>query len=79
MESLPKMTQAELNQRITKGKYVLFFTADWCPDCNFIKPAMPSIEADFVDYTFMTLRLILELWEFLVLWFMKTAKKLVGL
>ena len=53
MESLPKMTQAELNQRITKGKYVLFFTADWCPDCNFIKPAMPSIEADFVDYTFI--------------------------
>ncbi|WP_295728682.1 thioredoxin family protein [uncultured Limosilactobacillus sp.] len=53
MERLPKMTQDELNQRIASGNYVLFFTADWCPDCNFIKPAMPVIEQDFTDYTFL--------------------------
>ncbi|HJA47135.1 MAG TPA: thioredoxin family protein [Candidatus Limosilactobacillus excrementigallinarum] len=53
MERLPKMTQDELNQRVADGNYVLFFTADWCPDCNFIKPAMPEIEKDFNDYTFL--------------------------
>lgn len=53
MEQLKKMDQAQLQERIKNGKYVLFFTADWCPDCNFIKPAMPEIEADFADWTFL--------------------------
>lgn len=53
MEKLDQMTQDELNQKIASGKYVLFFTADWCPDCNFIKPAMPEIEKDFSDYHFL--------------------------
>lgn len=53
MEKLDRMTQDELNQKIANGKYVLFFTADWCPDCNFIKPAMPEIEKDFSDYHFL--------------------------
>lgn len=53
MEQLKKMDQAQLQERIKNGKYVLFFTADWCPDCNFIKPAMPEIEADFSDWTFL--------------------------
>ncbi|KRN24919.1 thioredoxin family protein [Lacticaseibacillus camelliae] len=35
------------------GKQMLFFTAGWCPDCAFIKPAMPEIEQDFADYTFI--------------------------
>lgn len=35
------------------GKQMLFFTAGWCPDCAFIKPAMPEIEADYPDYTFI--------------------------
>lgn len=29
------------------------FTAGWCPDCAFIKPAMPEIERDFADYQFI--------------------------
>lgn len=53
MERLPKMTQDELEHKIAHGNYVLFFTADWCPDCNFIKPAMPEIEKDFPNYTFL--------------------------
>lgn len=36
-----------------EGKTVLFFTADWCPDCQFIYPAMPEIEAAFPEMTFV--------------------------
>lgn len=35
------------------GKQMLFFSADWCPDCRFIKPAMPEIEAEYADYNFI--------------------------
>lgn len=49
MEKLPVMRENELLQRVQDGRYVLFFTADWCPDCQAIKPAMPAIEQDFSD------------------------------
>ncbi len=32
---------------------LLFFTADWCPDCQFIYPVMPEIEALHPDMTFV--------------------------
>ena len=38
---------------VENGKNVFFFTADWCGDCNFIKPMMPEIEAEFPDYQFV--------------------------
>ncbi|KRK49208.1 thioredoxin family protein [Secundilactobacillus kimchicus] len=53
MEALPKMTIDELKDRIKDGKYMLFFSATWCPDCAFIKPAMPEIEAEYPDYQFL--------------------------
>ncbi|MBT9672752.1 thioredoxin [Secundilactobacillus kimchicus] len=53
MEALPKMTIDELKDRIKNGKYMLFFSATWCPDCAFIKPAMPEIEAEYPDYQFL--------------------------
>lgn len=44
----------ELAQIIEKPeKIVLFFTADWCPDCQFIYPVMPEIEAENTDFTFV--------------------------
>lgn len=52
MKRLPKLKEDQLIETIGNGKVVLFFTADWCPDCRFIKPAMPEIEQDFSDYTF---------------------------
>lgn len=36
-----------------KETCVLFFTADWCPDCQFIYPAMPEIEATFPEWNFV--------------------------
>lgn len=53
MKKLPEMQENELLTKIANGKYVLFFDADWCPDCHFIKPAMPAIEKDFPEYTFI--------------------------
>lgn len=54
MEKLAKMDKKTLEEQLQDGKYVLFFTADWCPDCRFIKPAMPEIEAEFSQYKFLT-------------------------
>ena len=51
MEALPKVNAEQL-QKYLKGQVVLMFTADWCPDCQFIKPAMPEVEKDFADFKF---------------------------
>ncbi|MEY8737607.1 thioredoxin family protein [Lactobacillus sp. AN1001] len=53
MEKLAKMDKKALEEKLSTGKYVLFFTADWCPDCRFIKPAMPEIEAEFSQFEFI--------------------------
>ena len=53
MEQLAKMNKQELEEKLAEGKYVLFLTADWCPDCRFIKPAMPEIEEEFSDFNFI--------------------------
>lgn len=36
-----------------EGKFVFYFTADWCGDCRFIQPHMPSIEAANPSFTFI--------------------------
>lgn len=53
MEKLPKVDKETLLTQIADGKYMLFFSADWCPDCNFIKPRMPEIEAEYPEYKFL--------------------------
>lgn len=52
MMLVPKSLE-ELAVPIESGKTILFFTADWCGDCVYIKPAMPEIEAAFPEYTFV--------------------------
>ncbi|MBX6947309.1 thioredoxin family protein [Levilactobacillus brevis] len=53
MEQLPKMSANELTDVVKSGKTMLFFSATWCPDCAFIKPAMPEIEAEYPDFKFV--------------------------
>lgn len=33
-----------------EDKLVLFFTADWCPDCQFIYPIMPEKNINMVSF-----------------------------
>ncbi|MGT2888561.1 thioredoxin family protein [Streptococcus didelphis] len=50
---IPKSYE-ELAEVIDKEqKVLLFFTADWCPDCQSIYPVMPEIEAENPDLTFV--------------------------
>ncbi|WP_409021783.1 thioredoxin family protein [Dellaglioa sp. P0083] len=54
MESIKKdTTVSELMDKIKDGKYILFFSATWCPDCAFIKPEMANIESEYSEYTFL--------------------------
>ncbi|WP_203648712.1 thioredoxin family protein [Secundilactobacillus yichangensis] len=54
MEKLPKMTKDQMLEKIKDGRYMLFFSATWCPDCAFIKPSMPAIEAEYPDFKFIS-------------------------
>ncbi|GMB07300.1 thioredoxin [Thermolongibacillus altinsuensis] len=45
-------TIEQYNEVIQNGKVIMMFTADWCPDCQVLKPVLPEIEAEFSDYQF---------------------------
>ncbi|MFR6420087.1 MAG: thioredoxin family protein [Streptococcus salivarius] len=50
---IPKNLEELANYVESDQKVVFFFTADWCPDCQFIYPVMPEIEALHPDMTFV--------------------------
>ena len=52
MEKLQSIEQFE--QLKSEERTILMFTADWCVDCKFIDPFLPSIEVDYPEYTFMS-------------------------
>ncbi|GFZ26658.1 thioredoxin family protein [Lactobacillus corticis] len=52
MELIKELNQSKLEEITKSGRTVLEFSADWCPDCRFLDPFLPQIEADFADSTF---------------------------
>lgn len=50
MQNLESVEQFETIKN--SGKAIFVFSADWCPDCRFIEPFMPEVEAEFTDFTF---------------------------
>jgi thiol-disulfide isomerase/thioredoxin len=51
MINLESMEQFE--QYKNGGKYLLMFSANWCPDCRIIEPILPEIEKKFNEFTFV--------------------------
>jgi thiol-disulfide isomerase/thioredoxin len=45
-------TVEQYKEVIQEGKVIMLFTADWCPDCQVLKPVLPEIEQQFSDYAF---------------------------
>ena len=43
-----------------KGGFL--FTADWCPDCQFIYPVMPEIEAPPSRYVPLCVLIVMIIW-----------------
>ncbi|RAK21200.1 thioredoxin [Anoxybacillus vitaminiphilus] len=50
MKSIENVEQYK--EVIQEGKVIMLFTADWCPDCQVLKPVLPEIEQQFSDYAF---------------------------
>ncbi|WP_442595548.1 thioredoxin family protein [Neobacillus sp. D3-1R] len=48
MRKLESMEQFE--ELRENGKHIFLFSADWCPDCRFIEPFLPEVEAKFAEY-----------------------------
>lgn len=52
MDKLIEITSLEQYESITKENSIVLFTADWCPDCVFIKPFMGDLVDENKDFTF---------------------------
>lgn len=51
MKTLESIEQFKALQN--EENVVFLFSADWCPDCVFIKPFMPEVEEKYSDFTFV--------------------------
>ncbi len=51
MENLQSVEQFE--QLKSDGQTIFMFSANWCGDCRFIDPVMPTIEEKYSDYRFV--------------------------
>jgi len=45
-------SRKQFDDIIKNDRVILLFSADWCPDCRFIAPALPEIEAENERFTF---------------------------
>ena len=50
MQQLQSMEQFE---QLKQQRTIFVFSASWCPDCTFIDPFMPEVEATYTNYTFV--------------------------
>src|SRR3954454_9250129 len=51
MEKLLSVEQ--FNELKKEDRVIFMFSADWCGDCRFIEPVLPTIEANYPEYDFV--------------------------
>ncbi|MDQ0298529.1 thiol-disulfide isomerase/thioredoxin [Salibacterium salarium] len=44
--------RAQFDKVISNEKAVVMFSADWCPDCRVIEPALPELEEENKSFSF---------------------------
>ncbi|MFB5663923.1 thioredoxin family protein [Alteribacillus sp. HJP-4] len=44
--------RGNFEKAIEQDKAVVMFSADWCPDCRVIEPALPEIEEQYNGFQF---------------------------
>ncbi len=52
MDKFIEITSLEQFDNASQSKSVFLFTADWCPDCIYIKPFIGDIVETNKDFTF---------------------------
>ena len=52
MDKLIEIKTIEEFDKVRVGKTIIMFTADWCPDCMFIKPYMGEIVDNNPEFKF---------------------------
>lgn len=51
---MKELQTIEQFKEIIEQPVIVMFTAGWCPDCHFIKPLLPEIEAAHPEYQFIS-------------------------
>ncbi|WP_434735172.1 thioredoxin family protein [Companilactobacillus sp.] len=54
MKKFEDFGTTDLKAVTKEGKYILFFYADWCPDCKFIEPKLPELEQEYSDFQWIS-------------------------
>ena len=54
MKTIEDYNVKDWHEATKERKYVLFFHADWCPDCKFIEPKLPELEKEYSDFTWIS-------------------------
>lgn len=52
---MKKIEHIEAFREAITQSTIAMFTATWCPDCHFIDPLMPEIEAENPEYQFISI------------------------
>lgn len=50
---MQQLQSIEHFEQLKQQQTIFVFSAGWCPDCTFIDPFMPEIEAAYAHYTFV--------------------------
>lgn len=53
MRKAETQTKDEFLEKLSVGRFIIYFGADWCRECQYIRPKLPAIENNFSQYRFI--------------------------